>query len=69
MHPTFSPPGATPTVPVTFVTASTWPQLRGGLGAHATAFAEAAGFEPRAGQHLLLPGAEGHLAGVLLGAR
>jgi leucyl aminopeptidase len=66
MHPTLSPLGATPTVPVTFVTASTWPQLRGGLGAHAAAFAEAAGFEPRTGQHLFLPGAEGHLAGVLL---
>jgi leucyl aminopeptidase len=66
MHPIFSSPGATPAVPVTFVTSATWPQLRTALDAHAAAYAEAAGFEPRAGQHLLLPGPDGRLAGVLL---
>jgi leucyl aminopeptidase len=65
MHPIFSPPGETPAVPVTFVTSATWPELRTALDARARAYAEAAGFEPRAGQHLLLPGPEGGLAGVL----
>ena len=31
----------------------------------ARAFADAAGFEPKPGRHLLLPGAEGALAGAL----
>ena len=65
MHPIFSPAGETPTVPVTFVTAATWPQLRTRLDARERAYAEAAGFEPRSGQHLLLPAPEGGLAGVL----
>jgi leucyl aminopeptidase len=53
-------------VPVTFVTSGTWGDLRAGLDAHQRAFADAAGFEPRTGRHLLLPGADGALAGVLL---
>ena len=65
MHPIFSRPGETPAVPVTFVTSATWPQLRTALDTRARTYAEAAGFEPRAGQHLLLPGPEGSLAGVL----
>jgi leucyl aminopeptidase len=65
MHPIFSPPGGTPAVPVTFVTSATWPQQRTALDARARTYAEAAGFEPRAGQHLLVPGPEGDLAGVL----
>jgi leucyl aminopeptidase len=65
MHPIFSPPGGTLAVPVTFVTAATWPQLRAALDARARTYADAAGFEPRAGQHLLVPGPEGGLAGVL----
>jgi len=65
MHPIFSPAGETPTVPVTFVTAATWPQLRTRLDARERTYAEAAGFEPRSGQHLLLPAPEGGLAGVL----
>src|SRR5437899_7846234 len=57
--------GETTAVPVTFVTAATWADLRAGLDAHARAFADAAGFEPRAGRHLLLPGSKGALAVVL----
>jgi leucyl aminopeptidase len=67
MHPAFLPRGAAPTVPVTFVTASTWAAQRGRLDDRARAFIEAAGFEPKAGRHLLLPDAEGGLAGVLFG--
>jgi leucyl aminopeptidase len=64
MHPAFAPRSAA-AVPITFVTAATWPDLRAGLDQRGRAFAEAAGFEPRPGRHLLLPGAEGTLAGVL----
>jgi leucyl aminopeptidase len=66
MHPVFVPrgPSAT-TVPVTFVNAATWPDLRASLDSHARAFADAAGFEPKAGRHLLLPAADGGLSGVL----
>jgi leucyl aminopeptidase len=63
----FVTPGSAPTVPVTFVTAATWPQARERLDAKSRAFAGAAAFEPRAGRHLLLPAGDGGLAGVLFG--
>jgi leucyl aminopeptidase len=62
-----SPASATKSVPVTFVTAATWSELRDRLDARSRAFADAAGFEPNAGRHLLLPGPDGALAGVLFG--
>jgi leucyl aminopeptidase len=66
MHPIFLPRGhAATTVPVTFVNQATWRELREGLDSRARTFADAAGFEPKAGRHLLLPGADGTLAGVL----
>src|SRR5262245_34137657 len=55
------------TVPVTFVNAATWPDLRERLDARARSFVAAAGFEPKPGRHLLLPAADGSLAGVLFG--
>ncbi len=66
MHPVFLPlDQAAAAVPVSFVTAASWPELREGLDDRQRAFAEAAGFEPKPGRHLLLPAAEGELAGVL----
>src|SRR5947207_6545932 len=65
LHPAFFARGETTAVPVTFVTPATWGDLRAGLDSRQRAFADAAGFEPRAGRHLLLPGAAGGLAGVL----
>jgi leucyl aminopeptidase len=59
--------GAPNAVPVTFVTATAWPTIRDRLDARSRAFAAAAGFEPRAGRHLLLPGPDGGLAGALFG--
>src|SRR5215470_10601283 len=64
LHPAFAAPDGTG-IPVTFVTAATWADLRGRLDARTRAFVEAAGFEPRSGRHLLLPGPDGALAGVL----
>ena len=64
----FVPRGsASSAVPITFVTPASWSEQRAGLNAHASAFAAAAGFEPRAGRHLFLPGKDGALAGVLFG--
>jgi leucyl aminopeptidase len=65
MHPVILARGGAAAVPITFVTAASWPQQHAALDAHGRAFAEAAGFEPKAGRHLLLPGADGGLAGVL----
>src|SRR5437879_750742 len=64
MHPIFLPRGE-PSIPVTFVTAATWSEQRARLDARARAFADAAGFEPRAGRHLLLPGPPGAFGVVL----
>src|SRR5690242_4791939 len=66
MHPIFAAPGAA-AVPIRCVTAATWPAIRDGLDASARAFADTAGFEPRAGRHLLLPAPDGSLSGVLFG--
>ena len=60
MHPVFVAPSTTSdAVPIHFVTPATWPQIRDGLTADARAFAEAAGFEPKPGRHLVLPAAKG----------
>ncbi len=64
IHPAFAPHDGTG-VPVTFVTAAGWPETRVRLDARGRAFADSAGFEPRPGRHLLLPGPDGALAGVL----
>ena len=68
MHPAFAPPSAA-TIPIWFVTDATWPALRQALDASAKGFADASGFEPKAAQCLLLPGApaSGGLSGVLFG--
>jgi leucyl aminopeptidase len=53
-------------IPIWFVTAQTFPDVRKLIGAEACAFADAAGFEPKPGRHLLLPGKNG-LGGILFG--
>jgi leucyl aminopeptidase len=58
--------GTAEAVPIWFVTAANYAEVRGELGAAAIAFADAAGFEPKPGRHLLLPGKEG-LGCVLFG--
>jgi leucyl aminopeptidase len=65
--------GATDAVPIWFVTAANFSDVRKLLGAERSAFADAAGFEPKPGRSLLLPGknrkaAQGAiLGGVLFG--
>jgi leucyl aminopeptidase len=66
MHAVFLARGqATATVPITFVNAAVWAVMRERLDSTERAFAEAAGFEPKAGRHLLLPAADGGLGKVL----
>src|ERR1043166_3440981 len=67
MHPAFVTPGAAPAIPIWFVTGTTWPALRVALEPGARAFVDAAGFEPKPGRHLLLPGKGEGLGGVVFG--
>ena len=67
MHPSFASRGASPATPIWFATAATYAGVRQQLPSEARAFAEAAGFEPKGGRHLLLPAANGAIGGVLFG--
>ena len=67
MHLIFAAAGDPTAIPIRFVTASSWPEVRAHLDPVAVAFADASGFEPGAGRHLLLPARDGSLAGVLFG--
>jgi leucyl aminopeptidase len=62
MHPVFVAPGGA-AQPIWFVTPETFAQTCAALDPPARAFVTAAGFEPKAGRHLILP-ANGH-TGVL----
>jgi leucyl aminopeptidase len=65
-----SPFETTPTtqaIPVTFVTKSTWEQVRAALAPPAAAFAVASGFVAKPGACLVLPTADGGISGVLFG--
>jgi leucyl aminopeptidase len=64
LHPAFAADAAR-AKPVWFVDAAGWDAARGKLPAAARAFAEAAAFKPEAGTHLLVPGADGAIAGCL----
>jgi leucyl aminopeptidase len=61
-----APPGAADAKPIWCFDADSWPAVRDRLPTAARKFAEAAGFEPKPGNHLLLPGADGTIGGVLL---
>ncbi|MGD0027116.1 MAG: leucyl aminopeptidase family protein, partial [Xanthobacteraceae bacterium] len=58
--------GTADAIPIWFVTAAIYPDVRKLLGTEACAFAAAAGFEPKAGRHLMLPG-KGGIGGILFG--
>jgi leucyl aminopeptidase len=67
MDPVLIARGVANAIPIWFVTSATYPELRERLDAKICAFADAAGFEPKAGRHLLLPGGEHGLSGILFG--
>jgi leucyl aminopeptidase len=66
MHSVFCAPGSG-AVPIYFVDSTSFGEARDGLDPAARAFARAAGFEPKPGRHVLLPGAgeSPKVAGVL----
>ncbi len=53
-------------IPIWFVNAANYAEVREQLGASARAFADAANYEPKSGRHLMLPGDKG-LGGILFG--
>jgi leucyl aminopeptidase len=68
MHSAYVARGATaPTIPIWFVSKATWPDIGGRLSAGARQYAEAAGFEPKAGRFALFPDAGSGIGGALFG--
>jgi leucyl aminopeptidase len=55
-------------IPIHLVTAADWPAFMAGLPRTARAFAQAQGFEPAAGRHIILPNPKGDIAMVVCGA-
>jgi leucyl aminopeptidase len=66
LHRLLAPPGTADAKPIWCLDADSWPAVRERLPSAAQKFADAAGFEPKPGNHLLLPGAGGTVGGVLL---
>jgi leucyl aminopeptidase len=66
MHPVFVTSDAQ-TVPVWFANTGDLSAVVGKIGGAAGAFAKAAGFDGKPGQHLMMPGGGGKLAAVLFG--
>src|ERR1700756_5201563 len=56
MDPLFTARAAAGAIPIWFVSATNYPDVRQSVGAEASAFADAAGFEPKPGRYLLFPG-------------
>jgi leucyl aminopeptidase len=54
-------------IPIHLVTAADWPAFRDRLPAPQRQFAEAQAFEPKPGQHIILPGSGGRIACVVFG--
>src|SRR5215469_987825 len=69
MQSIFSARGTAGAIPIWFVSSANYADVQRSIGAEASAFAQAAGFEPKAGRYLLLPGksSAGPLGGVLFG--
>ena len=67
MHPIFVNAGKSQAVPILFVTTKTFAAVTTILDEREHVFVRAAGFEPKAGRHLIVPGPDGKLAGILFG--
>jgi len=67
MHPVFASAGKNQAVPIWFVHAANIDAIQKKLGEPERGFIAAAAFEAKPGRSLLLPGANGKLAGVLFG--
>ncbi len=66
MHSIFANAGDQ-SVPILFVTAATFEKTIEAVDDRERGFVRAAGFEPKPGRHLIVPAADGQLAGVLFG--
>jgi leucyl aminopeptidase len=66
MNSIFTTAGTAAAIPIWFVNAANYAEVRDRLDAPARAFADAANFNPKPGRYLVLPGADG-LGGVLFG--
>lgn len=67
LHPALVSASAAPdALPIWCIDGDSWRAVRGDLSATARGFADAADFKPDAGNHLLLPGEDGAVAGALL---
>ena len=66
MQSIFSAGASAAAIPIWFVTIATYKDVRERLSPAARTFADAAGFQPKPGQYLALPG-EGGLSGILFG--
>jgi leucyl aminopeptidase len=66
MHPIFAN-ADDKSVPILFVTTATFDKAIAAVDDRERAFVRAAGFEPKPGRHLVVPAADGQLAGVLFG--
>jgi leucyl aminopeptidase len=65
MHPVFAQSGEAPSVPILFVNAANFDQATEAIDDRERTFLRASGFEPKPGRHLIVPGPNGELAGVL----
>ena len=65
-HPVFASAGSE-AVPIIFVAAATFDKAIENIDDRERTFVRASGFEPKPGRHLLVPAADGRLAGVLFG--
>jgi leucyl aminopeptidase len=66
MHPIFVKAGE-PAIPILFVNAATFEKTIATIDDREQVYVRATGYEPKAGRHLIVPKADGTLAGVLFG--
>ena len=67
MHSVFETAPASPAIPITFVTKTTWPAVRDELAGPARQFALASEFAAKPGKCLILPSNDGEIAQIIFG--
>ncbi len=66
MHPVLLTRDPSPqATPIWFVNGASWPSIRAALDRQARQFADASGFEPQVGRHLVLPDPQGGIAAIV----
>jgi leucyl aminopeptidase len=67
MHPVFTKSGDGQTIPILFVNAASFGDTVKKIDDREQVYVRATGYEPKPGRHLIVPKADGTLAGVLFG--